>query len=108
MHKKSPSYRLAGLALSLIISIGGTAQAETLRISGTGVALGGIILLGDAFEAENPGTTIEVLPSLGSSGGIKALLAGALGLSVSSRPLKDDEKEGGAMAKIYASTPSQL
>ncbi|MDO7666290.1 MAG: substrate-binding domain-containing protein [Loktanella sp.] len=105
MHKKSPSYRLAGLALSLIISIGGTAQAETLRISGTGVALGGIILLGDAFEAENPGTTIEVLPSLGSSGGIKALLAGALGLSVSSRPLKDDEKEGGAMAKIYASTP---
>jgi len=79
MHKKSPSYRLAGLALSLIISIGGTAQAETLRISGTGVALGGIILLGDAFEAENPGTTIEVLPSLGSSGGIKALPGACLG-----------------------------
>lgn len=94
----------AALALSFLVA-GGPASADTLRIGGTGVALGGMRLLGAAFETHNPGVTVEVLPSLGSSGGVKALLADALDLSVISRPLKDKEKEQGAEARLYATTP---
>lgn len=108
MRKKSVSSGLVWVVTSLIFCASGAAHAETLRIGGTGVALGGLVLLGAAFEEENPGTTVEVLPSLGSSGGIKALLAGAIDLAVSSRELKDVEKEGGALARVYATTPLAL
>ncbi len=93
-------------ALSIALLAGtGAASAETLRIGGTGVALGGMKHLGRAFETRNPDITVEVLPSLGSSGGIKALVAGAIDLSVSSRPLKDAEAAQGAEAQLYATTP---
>ncbi|WP_206454141.1 substrate-binding domain-containing protein [Aurantimonas marina] len=87
---------LAGIAL---------AQAETVRIGGTGGALGGMRLLGASFMKEHPATQIEVLPSLGSSGGIKALLAGAVDIAVSSRALKDEERTAGATSRLYARTP---
>ncbi|TNJ39341.1 PstS family phosphate ABC transporter substrate-binding protein [Phaeobacter sp. B1627] len=80
------------------------AEAETLRIGGTGVALGSIAVLVDAFEAQHPGSKIEVLPSLGSGGGIKAVIAQAIDLGLSSRPLKDKEIQGGATARSYAQT----
>jgi len=89
----------------LFLTVSSPASAEELRIGGTGVALGGIRILADAFEKQNPGVTVEVLPSLGSSGGVKALIAGAIDLSVSSRALKDKEKEQGAQARVYAKTP---
>lgn len=96
-------------AFSLILlGFAGTAYAESLRIGGTGVALGGMVLLGAAFEEENPGTEIQVLPSLGSSGGVKALVAGAIDLAVSSRPLKDAERDTGASDQLYATTPLVL
>lgn len=96
---------IAGIVSSLIISASGMAQAETLRIGGTGVALGGMTLLGAAFEKQNPGTEVVVLPSLGSSGGVKALVAGAVDLAVSSRALKDAENAKGAEGTLYATTP---
>ncbi|MFY0732925.1 MULTISPECIES: substrate-binding domain-containing protein [Aurantimonas] len=88
-----------------LVAFGPAASADSLRIGGTGVALGGMSLLAEAFEAAHPDTEIDVLPSLGSSGGVKALLAGAIDLSVSSRALKDAETEQGAIARLYATTP---
>jgi len=88
-----------------LVAFSPAASADSLRIGGTGVALGGMSLLAEAFEAAHPDTEIEVLPSLGSSGGVKALLAGAVDLSVSSRALKDAETEQGAIARLYATTP---
>lgn len=81
------------------------AQADTLRIGGTGVALGGMRLLGASYMKEHPDTQIEVLPSLGSGGGIKALLAGAVDIAVSSRALKDEDRAAGATSRLYARTP---
>jgi phosphate transport system substrate-binding protein len=46
-----------------------------LKIGGTGAALGTMRLLGDAIMRSRQTATIEVLPSLGSGGGIKALAA---------------------------------
>jgi len=86
-------------------ALSSAASADTLRIGGTGVALGGMSLLAEAFGAAHPDTEIDVLPSLGSSGGVKALLAGAVDLSVSSRALKDAETEQGAVGRLYATTP---
>lgn len=95
----------AGLcALSLAAPVA-SAQAETLRVGGTGVALGGMRMLGDAFAADRPGTTVDVLPSLGSTGGIDALLAGVVDVAVSSRALKDEERAAGAEGQTYARTP---
>ena len=78
--------------------------AETLQIGGTGGDLGTMRQLGEAFTAKHPGVTVEVLPSLGSGGGIKAVLAGAIDLAVSSRPLKAKERGQGAQASPYART----
>ena len=79
-------------------------QAADLTLGGTGGDLGTMRMLGEAFEKTNPGTTFEVLPSLGSGGGIRAVLAGAIDLSISSRPLKDEERAKGAKANPYAKT----
>ncbi|WP_157991488.1 substrate-binding domain-containing protein [Caldimonas tepidiphila] len=76
-----------------------------LTIGGTGAALGLMQKLGEEFRKSHPAVQFKVLPSLGSGGGIKALLAGRLTLSVSSRPLKDDERQKGASAKEIARTP---
>ncbi|MGI9450336.1 MAG: substrate-binding domain-containing protein [Geminicoccaceae bacterium] len=78
---------------------------NTLRIGGTGLALGGIRTLAEAFITENPRADIEIPPSLGSGGGIKALLADAIDLSVSTRPPKDKEAAKGATAFRYGRTP---
>ncbi len=100
----------ATLATLVVVLAGAVtvASAETIRIGGTGVALGGMRILGTAFEQQNAGTTVEVLPSLGSSGGVRALLAGAVDLSVASRALKDKETDKGAVARLYATTPLAL
>jgi len=93
------------IASVALLALSGAAHAETLRIGGTGVALGGMKVLGKAFERLHAGTVVEILPSLGSSGGIKAVLAGAVDLAVSSRSLKETELADGAAARLYATTP---
>lgn len=101
---KKISIAVAGIVSSVVFGCVGIAGAETLRIGGTGVALGGMTLLGAAFEEKNPGVSVEVLPSLGSSGGVKALVAGAIDLAVSSRPVKEKESAKGAIGELYATT----
>ena len=75
---------------------------ETIRISGTGGAIGGMKLLGEAFGKKHPGVKVDVLPSVGSTGGIKAVAAGKLDLAVSSRRIKDEEKVPGLVEVPYA------
>lgn len=62
-------------------------------------------LLAEAFAAGNPHIRITTVPSLGSSGSIKALIAGAIGLAVTSRPLTESERKLGAVEMEYARTP---
>ncbi len=52
----------------------------------------------------NPGITIEVLPSIGSSGGIKAVVAQVIDLGLASRPLKEAEAATGARSEGFART----
>jgi phosphate transport system substrate-binding protein len=81
------------------------AQAAEIKIGGTGAALGTMQVAAKAFAAGHPETKFTVLPSLGSGGGIKALLAGAVELAVSSRPLSEAEIRAGAVGVEYGRTP---
>jgi len=80
-------------------------KGEAIKIGGTGSALGAMKEMARAFQRKHPKTTFHFAPSLGSSGGIKAVLAGALDLALSARPVSDDERKQGATSMEYARTP---
>jgi phosphate transport system substrate-binding protein len=92
-------------ALSLVA---GAASAETIRVGGTGSGLGTMERLGEAFTAENPDVFIEVVPGLGSGGGIKAVKAGDIEIGVAGRAPKDAEKAPNIVAMALARTPFVL
>jgi phosphate transport system substrate-binding protein len=107
-RRSARTFSLAIIATTVIALASPThadgAQAE-LVIGGTGTALGGMHLLAKAFSEDHPEIKTVVLPSLGSGGGIKALDAGKIDLSLSARPLKDKESGKGLSATLYARTP---
>jgi len=67
------------VAVLAVLLASGTrsALAESIRISGTGGAIGTMRILGEAFRKTNPGIRVNILPVMGSSGSVKAVLAGA-------------------------------
>lgn len=101
---------LAGLRKSLALLVAVfflfplPGQAAGLTLGGSGADLETMKVLGEAFVKANPGITVEILPSLGSGGGVKAVLAGAIDLALTSRPLKDKERAAGARETAYATT----
>jgi phosphate transport system substrate-binding protein len=99
--------RLAAPTLALLLAQapGAAGAAEVLRLSGSGSALGPMRRLAQAFEAANPGLEIKVLPSVGSSGAIRAVAAGALDLGLSGRALGPDEAAQGVTGVEVARTP---
>jgi len=67
--------------------VSATAAGSTkLRIGGTSMALGAMGQIGDAYAAVHPGDVIEVVVSLGTSGGLSAVAAGAIDLALAARP----------------------
>ncbi len=92
---------------ALILCLAGASGAEgaEFQLGGSGATLGTMRVLADAYTAKHPETTFVVLPSMGSSGGIKAALAGAVALGLSTRPLKSDESAAGAVSVEYGRTP---
>lgn len=98
--------RQVGLLLGLLAwAAGGAAGAQELRLGGTGTALGTMQLLGEAWRKSQSGAQLRVLRSLGSGGGIKAMLAGQLQIAVSGRPLTAAEIQQGARQLEYGRTP---
>lgn len=82
-------------------------EAGNENISGT-VATDGstsmeevINVLGEAFQQENPGITFTYNPT-GSGSGIQAVSEGRCDIGLSSRSLKDEEKESGLTETVLA------
>ena len=102
------AYDARGAAKTLIVSaftfLAGIASADTIRIGGTGGALGTMVHLGEAFMKAYPEHSVKVVPSLGSGGGIKALQGGALDIAVSARDLTPEEKSTGLSSILYGVT----
>jgi len=82
------------LLLAGALPAGNAAAADTLRVGGTGTAIGMLQQVGAQFTAAT-GVKVEVVPSLGSTGAIRALSDGWLDIAIPTRPLKSDELAAG-------------
>jgi phosphate transport system substrate-binding protein len=89
-------------ALLTCCASGTLAHADEIRIGGTGSATELLRQLAEGFAKEG---RVDVIPSLGSSGAIRAVSDGALDLAVSGRPLKPEEQKRGLVVDLVARTP---
>lgn len=78
--------------------------AETLVIGGTGSALGVMRHLAEAYQDTAAAQPVEVLPSLGTGGGLRALADGRIDIALAARALKPQEREG-MQVQLFARTP---
>lgn len=67
----------------------------TYRIGGTGMARKAMRLLSNDFSAIVPNIKLEILPSLGTSGGIRALTEGAIDIALAAREPTPQESAKG-------------
>lgn len=96
------------VAVGALASASLSAWSQDLRIGGTGSALGAMQGLAQLYARQTVAAPVTVLPSMGSGGGIKAVLSGAIQIGLSSRPLSKAELRAGAVAVEYARTPLVL
>ena len=90
--------------LSLTLASIGLA-AETIKVGGTGAAMGTMRMLSTAFQSAHPGIKVEVVLGLGSNGAKKALTQDALHIAVTSKAGNDRDALQGAVATGYGKTP---
>jgi phosphate transport system substrate-binding protein len=98
--------RLAALLVSAFVAClppVASSRAADLTVGGTGAATELLRRLGDAFSKQGE-AQVDVVPSLGSSGGIRALADGVLDVAVSGRPLKPAEVKQGMAVPLVLRT----
>lgn len=83
------------------------ASAEALRIGGTGAATEMLRQIAPSFEAAS-GITLQIVPSLGTSGGNAAVADGVLDVSIAGRDLKNAEAAKGLVVAARLRTPFGL
>lgn len=96
---------VASLFIITALVVSAAAHAETLRLSGTGTALGTMRLLGEAYKKTDPQFVLEIVPNLGSGGSLKALERDAIQLATIGRPLTAAEAAKGFNVVEYGKTP---
>ena len=103
--------RLCRLLLAVLlcgVCMPTAAVGETVKLGGTGTGLGTMQMLAERLRNADPQFSLGIVPNLGSSGGLKALAAGAIDIAVTSRPLKSEEIAQGLVASEYGKTPFVL
>jgi len=104
VRKQLRTVCLAGVGAAWLMAAGG-APADAIKIGGTGTGLGAMKLMAQEFKKSRPDAQLIVTPSLGSTGAIRAVLAGAIDIGISARPVTAEEMRQGASARAYARTP---
>lgn len=95
----------ARVLVIVVLGLIGPASADTLRAGGLGATTQLLPALFASFAEKQSGNAIEVIPSLGSSGGLTALAGGALDIAVSGRPLNAEELKQGMRVVVTVRTP---
>lgn len=101
----APRTVLVLLAAAFLVAAGAARAEEVVTVGGAGTAMGTMQLLKNAFEKKHPGIRVKVLPSLGSSGAVKAVSRRALDIGVISRPLQPKERDPKLLKMDFARTP---
>ena len=105
MEFRRASRSPGGLALAIVLAL--PAAAGTLHLGGTGTTTEPLRRIGARF-ARDTGITVEVIPGLGSGGGIRAATEGFLQLVVSGRVLSASEEERDLTSVLTVCTPYVL
>ena len=104
---KRLSTLLAGLALVLALWTLPALAEDVLRVGGTGGASALMARLGKPFTQQT-GIAVDIIPSLGSGGGISATADGVLNIAISGRPLSAAEQARGLVQSAAVRTPYVL
>lgn len=91
----------AGFLFTVAASAG---SKGTLIITGTGSSIGAMQLMAKGFQKKHPDVTVQVLPSIGSTGGIRAVNEDKIDIGLSYRPLKPEEQSAKIIAEPYSRT----
>lgn len=83
-------------------------QPAPIRVAGTGAGMALMKLLGARYEQQHPGAKVVVFPSLGSTGGIRAVADGKIDVACASRALSAAEAASGLREWALARTPFVL
>lgn len=93
------------LLLALVAAASLAAQGETiLRVGGTGAGLATAQRLGESLARSNTDLRVNVLPSLGSSGGLRALARGDIDIAIAGAPLSPADEAAGLVARPFGRT----
>jgi phosphate transport system substrate-binding protein len=76
-----------------------------LTVGGAGDSVLLLSSLARAFEKEHPGVVVDIQSSIGSGGGIRALIDEKLNFARTTRPLKNDEERKEFVQEVFAVTP---
>jgi len=93
------------LTSSVVESSASTSPNKELIITGTGSSIGTMRRMGEVFQKKHPTVTVNVPPSIGSTGAIKAVKEGKIDIGFSYRPLKPDERSIEIIEEPYGRTP---
>jgi len=96
-----------GFLAAALLGAGSAMSADTIRVGGVGAAAGMLPHLFAAFDRTED-IKLEVIPSLGTSGGLRALSEGVLDMAVSGRALKPEELAQGLTPSVAVRTPFML
>jgi phosphate transport system substrate-binding protein len=96
---------LAGLIVALLAFPGIALAKDVITINGSGSALDMMKPMIAAYQKNHRDVNIVMGKPLGSSGAVRALLAGELDMVLSSKPLKPEETAKGAQLQRYGKTP---
>lgn len=92
---------IVALTVLILVSAGcARPQAEpeaevVYAVSGSGTTTAILKGVKEAFEADNPGYRLSVLPGAGTGGGVQGVVERGLDVAAMARPPKDKEKEQG-------------
>jgi phosphate transport system substrate-binding protein len=92
-------------AVALMVTTVARLRAETIKLGGTGGALTTMQRLADAFKKEQPADDVVIVAGLAGKGSRKALLAGALDISVMPTVGHAAETTLGVAVNVFAKAP---